>query len=139
MSDLPAKPPPVIDPLAQVVTWIIAGNSEAHIRESIEATWPEQKPQPLMIAAVKELAKNGRPDLELVFGFAIEGTRTIYQRALELGDLQTALRAIKQLTELAHNSAYVLPEDQAHPKKAKRKQRRRARAVASRADGAALP
>jgi len=34
-------------------------------------------------------------------GFAIEGTRMVYQKAVEAMDLATALRALRQLVELS--------------------------------------
>jgi hypothetical protein len=98
MSTEIVKPP---DPVRQIVGWIIAGQAEPDIRDAIAATWPDAKPRPLIVAALKQLAKAGEPDMNLVRGFAIEGTREIYRKALEVADHQTALRALKQLVDLA--------------------------------------
>ncbi len=89
------------DPLRQVIGWIMAGHSEADIVEAIETTFPEVKARPLIVKAIAEIAKSGRPDGTLVKAFAIEGTRGIYRKALEVGDHQTALRALKQIVDLS--------------------------------------
>jgi hypothetical protein len=86
---------------AQIVRWIIEGASESDIVEAIEAKFPGNKPAPLIVAAVKRLEESAETSRYLAKGFAIEATRDIYRRALEIGDHQTALRAIKQLHELA--------------------------------------
>lgn len=88
-------------PLRQVVGWIVAGHTEPDIRDAIAQHWPTEKAKPLIIAAIKQIADAGQPDRDLVRGFAIEGTREIYRKALEVADHQTALRALKQLVELA--------------------------------------
>jgi hypothetical protein len=96
------KPPAPVDPVKQITAWIIAGHGEPDIAEAIAATWPNAKARPLIIDALKKLTEAGaEPDRDLVRGFAMEGTREIYRRAAEMGDLQTALRALKQLMELA--------------------------------------
>ena len=89
------------DPLRQVTAWIMAGHREPDLVEAIETTWPTAKARPLIARAISEIAKSGKPDRELVRAFAIEGTRGIYRKALEVGDHQTALKALKQLMELA--------------------------------------
>ena len=93
----PAKKP---DPLRQIVQWIIAGHSEPDILDALAEQYPDAKAKPLIVAAMKQLARSADPDENIVHGFAIEGTRMIYQKAVEIGDHQTALRALKQLVEL---------------------------------------
>ena len=87
--------------MGQIVKWIIEGQSVHDIRESIETAWPDKNAQPLMVAAAREIEKAADVEPALVRGFAIEATRTIFQKAMEIGDLATALRAVKQLTDLA--------------------------------------
>ena len=91
-------PPP--EAIAQAVKWVIAGRTERDIREAIAATWPLTEATPLIVAALQEISSAAKANPDLVRGFAIEGTREIYRKALEVGDHQTALRALKQLTEL---------------------------------------
>ena len=96
-----ARTSPAPDPLRQVVKWIVEGQGEADIRDAIAATWPDAKARPLIVAAMKELAKQAEPDMSILKGFVLEGTREIYRKALEVGDQQTALRALAQLLKLA--------------------------------------
>lgn len=93
---------PAVDVLRQITSWIVAGFSEGDILDAVREKYPDSKPKPLIISALKNLAKAGaEPDGDLVRGFALEGTRAIYQKALEVGDHQTALRALAQLVKLA--------------------------------------
>src|SRR5689334_14325373 len=90
------------DPLAQVVKWVVTGMSEAEILEALKANWPEEDGKPLILQSLKKIAKSANPDGDLILGFAIEGTRAVYQKAMEAGDNNAALRALKQLVDLAH-------------------------------------
>jgi hypothetical protein len=89
------------DPLREITGWIIAGHTEPDIMDAIREKFPNAKARPLIVQAMKQIADAGEPDKGLVKGFAIEGTREIYRKALEVGDHQTALRALKQLVDLA--------------------------------------
>lgn len=97
----PATATTPADPLRQVVKWIVDGQTEPDITDAIQKTWPKIKARPLIVRAVGEIAKAGSPDVQALRGFALEGTREIYRKALEVGDHQTALRALKQLVELS--------------------------------------
>ena len=89
------------DRVHQVLTWIVAGTSQYDIEQTIAQAWPDAKTQPLIIAAMKQIAAAADDEPEVLRGWAIEATREIYRRALEVGDLQTALRALKQTVELS--------------------------------------
>lgn len=97
-DQLPALP---LEPLQQVIQWIVSGFSQADIEQAIAHTWPRKQARPLIVQAMTRIADSADPEPAIVRGFAIEGTRTIYQRAMSMGDLQTALRALKQLVDLA--------------------------------------
>ena len=99
MSDLAVITP--VSPLRQIIGWIIAGHAEPDIVDAIAQKWPDTKAKPLIISALKEIARAGTPDRDLVRGFAIEATREIYRKSSEVGDHQTALRALKQLVDLS--------------------------------------
>jgi hypothetical protein len=88
-------------PLRQVVGWIIAGHTEPDIRDAIAQNWPKEKARPLIIQAIRQIEEAGEPDPRLIKGFAIEATREVYRKCMEVGDHQTALRALRQLVELA--------------------------------------
>ena len=96
-----AKPAVEPEALRQVVTWILAGHSEPDVLDAIAAKWPNRDCRPLIIEALRQIAKAGEPDPDLVRGFAIEATRGLYCKCLEVGDHATALRALKQLNDLA--------------------------------------
>jgi hypothetical protein len=99
MSSTALATPP--DRIAQVFGWIVAGAAEHEIAEAIAANWPDAKAKPLIVAAMKRIAAGADADPGTVRGWCIEATRLIYQRAVEAGDLATALRAIRQLHDLA--------------------------------------
>lgn len=102
MSNEIIPTPPAVDVLRQITSWIVAGFSEGDILDAVREKYPDSKPKPLIIQALKNLAKAGaEPDGDLVRGFALEGTRAIYQKSLEVGDHKTALRALAQLVKLA--------------------------------------
>jgi hypothetical protein len=85
----------------EVVKWILAGHAEADIVDAIGKQWPGQKAKPLIVQAIAEIAEAGNVDEKLVRGFALEATREIFRKASEVADHATALRALKQMTEIA--------------------------------------
>jgi hypothetical protein len=101
VSDLPAQPDAQVNPIRQVVGWIVAGHAQPDIEDAIRQTWPDAKVRPLIVAALKQISKSGEPDRQLVIGFALEVTREILRKAMEVADHQTALRAVRQLVELS--------------------------------------
>jgi hypothetical protein len=90
-----------LDSTAQVQAWILSGASENEIVQAIENYWPDNKPRPLLVTAMKKIAAGANPDPDSLRGWCIEATRTVYQRALESRDYGAALRAIKQLAAFA--------------------------------------
>lgn len=105
-SERPASPRVKVDaapadPLREITKWILEGQSEADILDAVASFWPNAQAQPLIMGAVQQLAEAGaRVNGDLIKGFAMEGTREVYRKALEVGDHQIALRALKQLVEL---------------------------------------
>jgi len=89
------------DRIAQVFTWILSGASEHEITEAISSNWPEAQAMPLIVAAMQRIAKSADAEPDVIRGWCIESTRLVYQRAIENNDLATALRAIKQLHQMA--------------------------------------
>jgi hypothetical protein len=84
-----------------VFTWILDGATEHEITEAIASQWPDESPKPLIVAAMERIADSASADPATVRGFCIEANRHIYHKAIEAGDLSTALRAIKQLQDIA--------------------------------------
>jgi hypothetical protein len=80
---------------------ILEGASEHDVLGEIAAAWPDVDVRPLVVRAMERVARAGEADPALVRGWCIEASRELYRRMLEGGDLQGALRAVKQLAELA--------------------------------------
>ncbi len=85
----------------QVFKWILTGATEHDVAEAIGQAWPGQEPKPLIVAAVQQLCSAARFEPDLVLGWCMESTRDLYRRMVEIGDFPGALRAVKQLPELA--------------------------------------
>ncbi|KKN09698.1 hypothetical protein LCGC14_1043960 [marine sediment metagenome] len=85
----------------QVLKWIVMGATDHDVLEAIQQAWPDAKAKPLVVAAIERLRKAGSFDQQIVFGWCFEATRDLYRRMVEIGDFPGALRAIKQLTDLA--------------------------------------
>lgn len=100
---IPMPTSPAVDPLRveQTVRWLLSGARDADVVEAIRATWPDQELQPLIAAAVENLAASADYDQTVLRGWCFEATRDVYRRMVEIGDLVGALRAIKQLADLA--------------------------------------
>lgn len=98
---VPAAPP--LDPAAvnQVFDWIVAGHSEHGIQEAIAQQFPGTAPRALVNEALERLLQTVKVPEEVVVAFGIEGSRACYQKLFELGDFVGALRAIKQMADLA--------------------------------------
>lgn len=92
---------PTLDQVAQVMRWVIEGKSADDIQQSIGEHWPAINQHELTAQVVKRLQDAGEFDPTLVRGMCLEATREIYSRALDTADLPTALRAIRQLWEMA--------------------------------------
>lgn len=88
------------DRLHQVRGWILSGASEHEIAQAIAATWPDAKGRPLIVDAMKRIARDGAGDPDVVRAWTVEATRLVYQRAMEAGDYASALRALRQIVEL---------------------------------------
>ena len=87
--------------VSQVFKWVLSGATEHDIGEAIQQAWPGEQPRPLIVAAIAQLRKAADFDPDLVLGWCFESTRDLYRRMVEIGDFPGALRAVKQLAELA--------------------------------------
>lgn len=102
-TDLAALATPE-DRIHQVSTWILEGASEHEIQQTATALWPDAKARPLIVQAMQRIAKGADADPDVVRGWAIEATRTVYRKALEANDFSAALRALKQITDLSKSN-----------------------------------
>lgn len=85
----------------QVVRWLLTGARDSDVVEAIRATWPDQDLPPLLAAAVADLAKAGTFNRAVLRGWCFEATKHLYHRMVEIGDFAGALRAVRQLADLA--------------------------------------
>lgn len=86
----------------QILKWMLAGQSEFVIAQSMAEHWPHAEPGPLITAAVDQLVKSATENDEtVVTGWCFQATRFVYQKQIEIGDYTGALRAIKQMAEFA--------------------------------------
>lgn len=107
----PAKPR---DPAAQVLDWLLSGASQRDILAAVAAHYPGADAPALIAAATKDVEKAAASPESVLLGWCIEATRSLYRRTLEIGDYVTALRAVKQLSDLARTNT---PNGQGHRKK----------------------
>ncbi len=99
-----AKPPAEMtlpERVEQTVRWLLTGSRDADVVDAIHAHWPDQELQPLIVAAMDELAKSAEFDPDVVRGWCFEATKQLYQQMVAIGDFAGALRAVKQLADLA--------------------------------------
>jgi hypothetical protein len=103
-----AEPAPPLATLAseparvnQVWHWILEGATEFDILEAMQQAWPEADHASLLVGAVGKIRESSRLDPTTVLGFCVEATRDLFRRMVEIGDFPGALRAIRQLRDLA--------------------------------------
>jgi hypothetical protein len=79
----------------------LSGATEYDIREAMAAAYPDDDPLPLLLGAMAAIRRAANCDHDLIKGFALEATRDLYNRMLQIGDFTGALRAVRQLVDLA--------------------------------------
>jgi hypothetical protein len=89
------------DRIEEVFNWILSGITEHALIKKIEETWPEVDRRPLIIQAVKRFSSCEHLNPTAVMGFCFEASRDLYRRMVEAGDFVNALRAVKQMADLA--------------------------------------
>lgn len=102
----PARPPKTKQPVAreiveQIIRWSIEGNREADLRESIKTHWPKQNVRAALVAAYAELAATAQIPRDTAIGWGFSATMEVFRKCMEIGDMQGALRASRQIIELA--------------------------------------
>lgn len=110
MNSTPETPPTALvvqltpaQQLEQLQKWILAGHSEYDIMEAAAQAFPAADLTTMLRTAANRVAASANPNYEFVLGFAIEATRDLYRRMVEIGDFTGALRALKQLHDFAKN------------------------------------
>ncbi|MCY2987175.1 MAG: hypothetical protein NTY19_04805 [Planctomycetota bacterium] len=89
-----AEPTPAS--VLQVKQWIVEGQQAADILQSVEATFPGERPEVLLSAALEQLgAESAELDCDVARGFLLNAYRELYRRAAEINDFANALGALR--------------------------------------------
>lgn len=96
-----SDPPPAVEDVNQVFEWIVAGHSEHHVLDAIQSELGGQPARPLIEAAWVRICQTGDAPVSAIIAWAMEASRLAYQKLMESGDFAGALRAAKQVVELA--------------------------------------
>lgn len=92
---------PTSDQVDRVVRWVLAGATEAEILAAIDKEWPEANTKALIAAAFALFREAGDFDGQAVLGFCYEATREVYRQALKEKNWALALKAVKQMSDIA--------------------------------------
>jgi hypothetical protein len=79
----------------------LEGNSKEAIEEAIAETWPDEKEKPLIVAAMSALRQSAKSMQSNASAWCIEALRFLYQKQVEIGEYAGAMRAVKQISDLA--------------------------------------
>lgn len=92
----------------QILTWLMDGSNELEIRDGINEHLPGLSVDALLEKAFthfEQVGTIGPPALIATYGWCMEATRELYRQMKAVGDFAGAMRAVKQMKDLA---------DQAH-------------------------
>lgn len=104
-------PPPEAAAVNKVFEWIISGHSEHHVLQSINEELGGQPARPLIDAAWLRICETGDAPVSGIIAWAMEATRLTYQRMMDTADYTGALRAIKQVVDLAERRPIPMDDD----------------------------
>ena len=91
--------------------WLLQGHDEKQIVEALNEKYPDCSPQQILLEVANHLQLTGQVDQDVIRGWAIESTRSIYQKLIEIGDYSGALKAIKQIMLLAPKNNHADDSD----------------------------
>jgi hypothetical protein len=84
-----------------MIDWMLRGYGEGQIREALPQWFPEAVFDDLVKSAAEHFTTAGHVEGLMVRGFCIEAYRSLYQKALDIGDYTTALKALARLENAA--------------------------------------
>ena len=90
---------------------LIEGHRVEDITAAITVQWPKQNTQKLISQAVEKFALTSQCDRKVLIGWAFEAYREIYRQLLLAGNLEGAMKAVKELTALEAKHR-ILDEDE---------------------------
>ena len=85
----------------QVLTWMLEGNSEHLIRETVESTWPGEDATPLIVKTLRHVGKSAELTRATAEDWSIEALKFLYQKQVEIGEYGGAMRAVRELAAMA--------------------------------------
>lgn len=86
----------------QVLKWVISGASDAEITEAVQQQWPDANVNELLAMASTRLRQAAKTNPKNILGWSMLATKMLYQKMVDIGDFSGALKAAKQLSELAN-------------------------------------
>lgn len=98
LPPVPASWAPAVD---AVVAWIVAGGRDQQVLQLLEQQFPELPALQLVGYALQTIRDAADVDAELLRGWAFLATKEAFRRALAADDFGPALRAVKQVLDLA--------------------------------------
>ncbi len=101
MGELVEHPDPA--QVEQVRKWIVEGMSRHDIGEMMAEEFPGADGKQLLAAAIARINVSAYVGVDTIRGWCLEAYREVYRRAMEVGDNGTALRAVKQILEMARD------------------------------------
>lgn len=110
----PATPEPTVEShvdvdtetahrVATVIGWLVTESrlSQPELRRRILCEWPGADPVALLERVLEDLEMTGTERPGVLVGFAVEGAREIYSKAMAAGELSEALRALALIARIA--------------------------------------
>lgn len=91
---------------------LVDGHSDDDVRESLASRFPGVDARAAVVAAADRMSQAAGCDRRVVVGFAMEGFREVYRRSLECGDLNNAIKAMKELVSLARSTEADVYDDE---------------------------
>lgn len=115
----PSTPPATLPVVAtmdtqinQVLEWIVAGNTEHDIRESIAKHYPGVDASMLIARAFMRIASDSRATPEGVIAWTFAAGRHIYKKMVEANDFGGSLKALKFIQDTAVRLKPMKDEDE---------------------------
>jgi hypothetical protein len=88
-------------PLAQVIAWIAAGNSEVEVLAAIRDKFPAEDPTAMAALAAAKIVEAGSAPASFIHGIVILSLIELHRRAAVTGEFDSQLRALKLLHDIA--------------------------------------
>lgn len=94
----PAEWAPAIDAVAE---WLLSGGRDQQVLQLLEEQFPELPAMRLVAYALQTIRDAADVDAELLRGWAFLATKETFRKAITANEFGPALRAVKQLLDLA--------------------------------------